>query len=379
MEYNTQEKYGLFKLGYVKNRSYKEELESLCGKPITMADIVEMSEHIAYTDRYGSECDDEADAQYIFVATGCNNIEGEELIGCFTRNRNGKGFEGIRWLTIKEFSHEVELNNRFHIGSLYFQRKSMADTFLGEIAEKALPEIWKYKHRRSTVKCPILKSYIENVLIRLEKEGKVMYSKDKTKILFNTNLLDIYFNDILLYAEVKENGEFWNPKIIEKGKEERMKLGFGDEMPKAPKFFNDVNEVVFQTDLDIDVTNRDKLNHIIDERNSRFPEAYRGQSTSFLSEMLVSAIKHAKAIAQRNYKFIVPMYRPQKNEIQLLMPIYLNGRYEEKPDFSLVLSLCEVDGKRFYRPETILGLEEAYQDARLIAKPDETWLNPDKI
>jgi hypothetical protein len=69
------------------------------------------------------------------------------------------------------------------------------------------------------------------------------------------------------------------------------------------------------------------------------------------------------------------MYRPQENKLQLLMPIYLSGSFTNKPDFALVLDL--EDG--IYTPETILPLDAAYQNARLIAKPDELWLNPDDI
>ena len=82
-------------------------------------------------------------------------------------------------------------------------------------------------------------------------------------------------------------------------------------------------------------------------------------------------------MAQRNYKFIVPMYRPQEDKIQLLMPIYLKGTYSKRPDFALVLT---PDSKhKVYSPETILPLDAAYQNARLIAKPDEAWLNPEEM
>lgn len=93
--------------------------------------------------------------------------------------------------------------------------------------------------------------------------------------------------------------------------------------------------------------------------------------------MLDSAIDYAVAITQRNYKFVVPMYRPQTDSIQLLMPIYLEGTFQQCPDFALVLT---PDSKEcIYTPETILPLDAAYQNARLIAKPDETWLNPENI
>ena len=57
------------------------------------------------------------------------------------------------------------------------------------------------------------------------------------------------------------------------------------------------------------------------------------------------------------------------------MPIYLSGSYRKAPDFALVLT--PDDG--IYVPETILSIEMAYQDARLIAMPDESWLRPDTL
>ena len=71
------------------------------------------------------------------------------------------------------------------------------------------------------------------------------------------------------------------------------------------------------------------------------------------------------------------MYYPTRQRIQLLMPIYLDTTYSNHPDFALVLTPCQ-DAK-LYVPETILGLDEVYQDARLIAKPEESWLNPNMI
>ena len=100
-------------------------------------------------------------------------------------------------------------------------------------------------------------------------------------------------------------------------------------------------------------------------------------SSDELGRKLDDAITSAVAIAQRNYKFIVPMYRPQTGKIQLLMPIYLKGTYSSKPDFALILPPDKEN--EYYTPETILPLDVVYQNARLIAKPDDTWLNPDTI
>jgi hypothetical protein len=62
------------------------------------------------------------------------------------------------------------------------------------------------------------------------------------------------------------------------------------------------------------------------------------------------------------------------------MPIYLDRQYGERPDFALVLNNeLMPDGTRFYTPETILELPWAYNNARVICKPEDTWLNPATI
>lgn len=42
----------------------------------------------------------------------------------------------------------------------------------------------------------------------------------------------------------------------------------------------------------------------------------------------------------------------------------------------LALVLQRDNDNKMYIAKTILDLESGYQDARLIAKPDESWLNP---
>ena len=103
--------------------------------------------------------------------------------------------------------------------------------------------------------------------------------------------------------------------------------------------------------------------------------------------MLNNAIKISCMMAQRNYKYVIPQYRPAgveyvggkrvryEGQIQVLMPIYLSADYFAPPDFALVLS--RRDG--FYVPETILLLPWAYNNARILCKPDNSWLNPSSI
>ena len=79
----------------------------------------------------------------------------------------------------------------------------------------------------------------------------------------------------------------------------------------------------------------------------------------------------------------VPQYRPackgEVGRIQFLMPIYLDTQYSSQPDFALVLNDERIGKARFYTPETVLELSWAYNNARVICKPDDTWLSPARI
>ncbi|HIR31086.1 MAG TPA: DUF3825 domain-containing protein, partial [Candidatus Faecousia faecavium] len=100
-----------------------------------------------------------------------------------------------------------------------------------------------------------------------------------------------------------------------------------------------------------------------------------------LTDTFIKAIRRAERIARRNYKYVVPQYRTTAtgNKIQFLMPIYMLSKYEEAPDFALVLSESIIGNQKFYKPETVLELAWAYNNARVICKPDDMWLNPARI
>lgn len=390
-------KTGIFAIGYVKNiKTYIEDLQKLLIGTIQKVEKIEIDNsanknRVEYYNVAGypqfpdGKKVDETTAKYVRFKTPYKTNGGESIWGWFSKPRPDSNFIGIEWGTDKDFRHKIESDKRFNIGKIYFEEYQDGLEFLDDIATNTIPEAWKYKMKASVINHPILKSYIENVLERLIKEAeagkkeKLVYSEDKKYVMFNTNLLDKFFHEVIIFGEYKnEDGEMriCNPKRS-KGENERRKLKFKkDTLPKQPQFFDDINEVVFQTEWKID-DDFDTFTHIIEERRERFPIEYKNFSTDELARKLDDAIEFAVALAQRNYKFIVPMYRPQIDSIQLLMPIYLSGTYNEQPDFALVLT--PEKESEMYCPETILPLDAVYQNARLIAKPDELWLNPDLI
>lgn len=400
----TPAKKGIQQLGFIKNiRTFISELQSLLVATTQVARQVEIdasideqiaSNSVRYLNKFGypSDRDGKAynaeNAAYVCFTTPYKNNLGVEIIGWFFRQRVDQSFSGVSFGTQKEFRGHIKDATTFKMGDMIFDDWNDAISFLEDIAENTIPEKWTYNYHKSGIPHPILKSYLENVFEKLKKEeGKILKSDDNRYVVFNSNLLDRYFHDVFIVAEVIiEDGvlTYHNP-FRYKGLRHLIELNFmvggrtinnEEQLPETPTFFHDINEVVFQTSWAID-RSFENFKHIIEERKDRFPISYQAKKDDELARDLDNAIKYAIAIAQRNYKFIVPQYRPQIDKIQLLMPIYLSGSFTEKPDFALILDPDTVN--QIYIPQTILPLDAAYQNARLITKPDEVWLNPENI
>lgn len=397
MENKANNKVGLLKLGYVANlKSCKSELNEMLSdeKQVSTAELNAIVDNaqIVYLNKYGfskwrnGENVDQKEAAYLYFETGLQGKTCDSIIGWFERKGKDAIFRGVTWGTKVALDAKICADKMFHWGDLYFNNEEEGLAFLEDIAASTIPETWSFKNKPSAVNHPILKSYIENTFEVLKKEAergaknKIVHSQDGKYLVFNTNLLDKFFHEILIVVEVRRQKDgselLMSPRRVRKELELR-KLGFAKDVhPEQPHFFEKVEEVIYQPTWTID-KDFDKFTHIIEERRQRFPIEMQSASSDELGRKLDDAITFAVAIAQRNYKFIVPMYRPQTGKIQLLMPIYLKGTYSSKPDFALILTPDKEN--EYYTPETILPLDAVYQNARLIAKPDDTWLNPDTI
>lgn len=384
---------GLYRIGYVanmKNGAYISELQELLNgteqepssreirERATNAEILFLNKHGYEQDAAGTAVAPNR-AKFKAFNTGYT-LDGQDVYGWFESDDNG-GFTGVSWGTLQQLRSYAWLKAKterlFKMGDFYFNDIDECQTFLEDLASSIMPENWAYKNKPSVIKYPILKNYIENVFLKLKKEGKVLKSSDGKSIIFNTNLMDKFFHSVYIVAEVKEAEgleAYFNPRrTAEESYSVLRRYGFDKVSPEPPKFFSDVNEVVFDPSWPID-KNYDSLQHITEQRLDRFPAGVRSKGSLVLAKKLYEAIDYAMKMAQRNYKYIVPIYYPKFDRLSFLMPIFLDGTYNAMPDFALVLQ-TDAENK-MYIAKTILELEAGYQDARLIAKPDESWLNP---
>lgn len=89
---------------------------------------------------------------------------------------------------------------------------------------------------------------------------------------------------------------------------------------------------------------------------------------------IASDVNYAKDLAiaktEWNYRTAVPMYYPRANKMMMLLPLYLDETSDDA-DVALVISKY----KSTYIAKTILTLEMAYLDSRLVTRPDSDWLS----
>lgn len=74
---------------------------------------------------------------------------------------------------------------------------------------------------------------------------------------------------------------------------------------------------------------------------------------------------------------MVPCYNPEREEPCFLLPVSFCD--PAKPDRAMIASAHDVDGETIYMIHTVISLEWAYLDARLVCRPESEWLAVDSI
>lgn len=223
------------------------------------------------------------------------------------------------------------------------------------------PEKWSFGGNSDN---KILKNYIEYTFSKVEEENKLLQA-DKY-CLFNTGLYTQFYEIIFAYFTANRYSD--RQKWYLDGfytSYQMANLGIC-ESPLRANYFIDPAAMVFDTNCEIFV----QYAHIFNDpdNSSRIPLSIRENPNKTL--LFDGAVKRAKHMVDANYKTAVPQY--YKGKIQLLIPICLIS--ENIPDLALVVSKTE-DGNK-YLGHTCLTLDMAYNNARLIARPDSVWLKP---
>ena len=241
---------------------------------------------------------------------------------------------------------------------------------LGMLAQMAQPEKWTYRRVQEKDPYRILRNYIQFTYNRIDEEKKFEKSKDEKYLCMNTGLLTVYNQEIIAIFQKNEL----------EGKQPWFLIGFFKEsdklfttnfstLPPMANYCDNVKDLIYDNRLELNL----RKEHIIDDNFQRFVDA--GYSSKELISVLLDSAKITlEKKLKRNFKLALPFYyhntETGENKIQLLAPLYFPGAPVR---LALVLNKIENEVISYYEGVTILLVEWAYMNSRLIVKPDDEW------
>jgi hypothetical protein len=307
------------------------------------------------------------------------------------------------WLSKEDKPHDLD-QSKF--------KKWLFDEFQKTISglnDLALGERWHYHSQDKQNPYPILINYLAYTFYRLSKEkGKIIHAGNYAA--FNTGLVDKRYEPI--YALFVKTRHFSQPyRLIDfciAGEDYAGKTLVKNfsVLPARAHYFNNISDMLFDT---LAPRPQMDMKHILIENIERLPliflEEYAPRSFEFQDTSKMNYLeKHAfferlgEAIekdsksernftnrlkdslelslkrVQWNFKTAIPQYFPTMNTMSVLLPLCLVD--DEKVDVALV---AEKTKSGNYLGHTILPLEWAYSNARLVSRPDSDWLIAEKI
>ncbi len=296
-----------------------------------------------------------------------------------------KGKDGVNYSTVTEMLARHALEERWHFG---------------QAADLQHPY-------------PILENYLRYTFVRLQKQGRVLdYHGDAGDwAAFNTGLVDNLYDPI--YSLFQANRKAAQPWVFfdfcvpGKGPSGKQLTAVFDPLPEPATYFSSNFDMLLDTSRDLHVD----YEHVILDgvREDRIPEEFlerhvprgfswkeyghldREERAAILGELaaaidadvqcmrgIKNRFEDAKVLGEKrtrwNFKTAIPQYYPRFDAMSLLLPLALVN--DEIVDIALVVTR---NPSGSYQGRTVLPLDWAYQNARLVCRPDSDWLTPEMV
>jgi hypothetical protein len=281
-----------------------------------------------------------------------------------------------------------------------------------ELRSLALEEDWEFKNspRNPERPFPILYSYLLHTFGRLVLEKKVMVNPDAKIAAFNTGLVDRRYEPI--YAMFEPNPDPRTPWALSgfcvagEGLHGQNLVRHLAQLPTPAHYFDDAVDLLY----DVRAGKPEAAwEHVIIDRIGRYPAdfldehwpaGFQKRDVTGMSEeerkvyyrslgqeiakdsriyrRMMNRFRDAMELSIKrvawNYKTAIPTYYPRVNRLQLLLPVCLVA--DDVVDLALAV---EKTPSGRYLGHTVLPLDWAYKNARLVCRPDSDWLSPAKI
>ncbi|MDR2381248.1 MAG: DUF3825 domain-containing protein [Bifidobacteriaceae bacterium] len=241
----------------------------------------------------------------------------------------------------------------------------------GELADLAQPEQWESEPASPGRPFRVLRNYVSNTFRRAESQGRVAGTEydGQQMTAFNTGLVTPHYEAIYALFTPNQRSEAAPRFLRSFCAESDSRLMPFHRLPQRATYFDNPADLLYDTRLELRV----QVDHIVNVNGERFPASLH-EDARRRAESLRRAIDHAKFRVEQNYKTAIPQfYWPPPGDdgrLQLLLPLCL----QDLSRADLALSIDKVG--EVYRAATVLTLGMAYNNARLIARPDREWLVP---
>lgn len=343
-----------------------------------------------------------------------NNIDSKKFI------YDEKGAVLCMGATIRH-SEKIILFHFVGSSSLFFQNaittytninvKSAAENLLDIIIPG---ETWSYSGREEN---HILTQYLRFTYSKALIDKNIQVSKDNLLSIFNTGLVNEFYDDIYCVFTRPDTTQKWDfdcfctqndsngINIIDKF----------DFLPPKNKYIKSLDDVLFDSSIEITVN----IEHILEQNLKRFDLSYlkflfygRHEkltklfdkydnnnnisnkkkihhqiideilgSNTYLKAQIIADLNTAVQLVKKRcdwaYNTAIPIFYALDNKLSLVLPLSFSVDFNKKKQDMLALVVTkEINsaGKPIYKGKTVLTLEQAYLDARLICKPNSDWL-----
>ncbi len=236
---------------------------------------------------------------------------------------------------------------------------------LNDLALLAEEEDWTGS---SSTKNSRLYNYIIKTFERCQEQNLVVVSANELFSVFNTGLMTNNGEDIYGYfiPNKKQDAQKWFLKDFIVCSDRNLSQDFFDK-PRLAEYGNK-EDFYFDTDISIELS----ADHIFDDHwdePDRYPDKLKNLGKSVAVSLIKSAFETSKKKVKRNNRLVVPQFYKQK--IMYLMPIEIP--INDIENITMALAIEKLPNQT-YRANTIFTLEMAYPKARLVMKPESSWL-----
>ena len=260
----------------------------------------------------------------------------------------------------------------------YFSKFEESIKYLSTLAQS---EPWHYSNpdkelsegnNSARYPLPILRNYLEYTFQKVSAEKNVSYTDDNKFCCFNTGLVTPNLEGIYAYFEENRSyskalaykSPFFFRAFIKESDREFLSL-FSDRIPDSANYFTDASALIFNPKLKLIID----IDHIIQDSRHRFPEFLKAAPDMFVRSSLIGSVDYISKRIQSNYRLAIPEW--YNGKIHLLLPLFLTDH--QSPDLALV---AEKINEKTYSAQACLTLGMAYNNARLITRPQIGWLSP---